>query len=296
MNEPVQFRCARSSDVEELKAFQISFRYSKDIESEIAGGNKESFRWIVGLREGRICACHRTMLIAGWGFLGGVFVPPWETDIYLVAKITRFAVQDLFHVASQGLLAWTDTSETPKAANMRRLKFELYPWIVNRFFMDESQIEKFRGVLITRGDDRFRWRSGTADDYPQIVGLTEFNSSFIDALPLREADLLSRWYVCEEAHELQAAIHYWKHEDTVEIHFSLSRNPNFDIFQGIHDVVKNIAADARFVKINIEDSRKLTLLRLLSLGLNTYSQGHRIVLFRRKISEGHNENIPGITG
>ena len=273
------FRLANLMDIEHLVNFPIQFHYKKDIAEEISGSNAQHFRWVVGEDEERICAFHRTMLVAGWGFWGGVFVAPWIEDPWLMYNLLKFAHADLRALPLEGQLAWTDSPEVPKAVLLRRLGFTENSLRINRLMYVKTEVlARFRAVHPKGGVGQ--WRHSMAGDYPQIVELAKGSPTFITTLPAVAMGDLERWYVYEED-RIKAAINWWRHEETLEIHFVLAETAEFDVADGIIRLLgAEITDEVKIVKVNFEASRKITFLRLVMFGANTYSCGFESTLYR----------------
>jgi hypothetical protein len=79
-------------------------------------------------------------------------------------------------------------------------------------------------------------------------------------------------------------MNWWIHGDTLEIHFTLSQQPEFDITSGIVHLLSALDnEELSYLKINLEFERKLTLIRLLAFGPKTYRNGYQTTLLFKPI-------------
>ncbi|WP_137791897.1 hypothetical protein [Bacillus sp. E(2018)] len=267
-----QFTVATSKDIAELNDLEIPFNFKNNISLELTEENLNRFRWILKRKDSRIVGFHRSFIVSGWGFLSGIFIQRDNTDQWLLPKLVNYAIKDLISNGCSGLIAWDDSPPSYKTDILKRYGFTEYPSCINRLFFNREGIEK----LSFTSQQNAGWSISTERDVKNILLLAKRVSSYINLDNLKEVKE-SFWIVKYHEGNIVAAINYWVHGNTAEVHFSISENVSLDITGGIQALALKVSNIQRiqFLKINLEPERVLTLIRLTSFGACTYRNGYK---------------------
>jgi hypothetical protein len=274
----IVLRAAAAADLEQLQRFPIRYNFRHDIEREICGEHASCFLWLVCEREGEIVAFHRSMMVAGWAFMGGVHVARYVPSKWLLLELARSVMER--HAAIKSLLgmaAWADSPTVPKALLLEKLGFERYAEDVHRFIFRDDSLRR----LVEAGrrcGPRGSWVYADHSHSALLSELAMTGSSFLGAISIRIGGL-PQWLVHSAVGE-ESALLWWRHGNTVEVHLSLSRSPGFDITEGVAMLAVDLCDDADMLKISVCSSSVATLLRLMLLSPATYQHGHVATLYR----------------
>ncbi|MEK5209702.1 hypothetical protein [Psychrobacillus sp. FSL H8-0510] len=265
-----------------LKKLNIPFNYKSTIDIELNELNYKKFRWIICEEEGVITGFHRSIIIEGWGFLAGVFISEKNSDPWLLNKLVKYAISDLSHRGCIGVIAWDTHPLSNKTPILIRLGFSQYPFLVYRFIFDINGINSLR--IIPKAN-QIKWRLGNSEDYRNIKSLLNTKSSFIDSLPIKPEGEGDNWVVLQEKNAIIAAINWSVHGNVLEIFFTLSSLIGLDIMDGLQFLVSEVIKnnDIELLKINLEQNRKITLMRLMSCHPKTYQKGYENTCLVRKV-------------
>ncbi|EJR29910.1 hypothetical protein EXW32_29955 (plasmid) [Bacillus mycoides] len=282
MNASREIGLATSKDVVQLKNIKIPYQFKSTVQEEICGEYSNVFRWIICKEDGKVIGFHRSKIVAGWGILAGILITPESSDIWLANNLSRFAIEDLTLNTTEGILAWAESPDAHKVKLMKRYGFEIFPDYIYRLIFDKESLELFINKKIIAVTD-LTWRSSNFNDYDQIIKLLNFKNSFVDSLPNKHSTDKTRWYVCIENERIIAAINWWLHSDTLEIHFTLSEESDFDITSGLYCLLLELKnKQIKYININLEKARKMTLIRLLNFKPKTYRHGYISYLLYKK--------------
>jgi hypothetical protein len=268
------FSIADQADIKQLNGLNIPFNYRNSIETELTKDQKANhFRWVVYKENGEIIAFHRSSIISNWGFFAGVFVKENFQDSWMVYKIVDFAIDDLANIGCKGCIAWDDYPKTIKTDILSRSGFEVSPLIIYRLIFNQTGISRINSHLLKKEST---WRDGRDIDYEKIEKLVLQGGSFLPDIQ-EGSRSMSGWFVNEKDGEVIAAIKWWLHQSLLEVHYTISKEPNMDIFEGIINLVKNVSK-YNYVgqfKINLESQRKLSFIRLSAFKPYTYKNGYK---------------------
>lgn len=264
---------AKKEDIGILKKLNIPYNYKNTIDIELDELNSEKFRWIIYKENGKIIAFHRSIIHKGWGFLAGIFITDKNSDPWLLNKIINYSINDLLNCGCIGLIAWDDIPISSKTPILKRFGFNEYPYPVFRFIFDIKGINTLKASY---NQNQAYWRFSNLSDYPYIQKLLTAESSFIDSLQIESVDCEEGWVVLQEE-EIVAALSWSLHGNVLEIFFSLSCQEGLDIMGGILFLVSQVIENHKidFLRINLEHSRRITHIRLMSYQPKTYQNGYK---------------------
>jgi hypothetical protein len=267
-----QFSLATIDDLKELNEIDIPYNFKKNISLELSSKNSEHFRWIVKRENNEIIGFHRSLIVSGWGFLSGIFIKKENIDQWLLPKLVAYAINDLKTKGCSGLIAWDDSPPSYKTTILKRYGFSTFPSIINRIIFDREGIER----LLNNRQEKDNWLNAQKKDIKHIVKLTQMVDSYIKLSEFKDTEK-SLWLVNYKDDRLIAAINYWIHGNTLEIHFSFSEDPSHDITEGIQKLATKVKYEnaVQYLKVNLEPERILSFIRLTSFGALTYQNGYK---------------------
>jgi hypothetical protein len=285
------FSIACEADIAQLKSLKIPFNYRNSIEAELLKDEKSNhFRWVVYKENDVILAFHRSIIISNWGFFSGVFVKENIPDCWMVHKIVDYAIEDLKSMGCSGCIAWDDSPKTVKTDMLSRSGFSISPLLIYRLIFNETGIKHINSYL---SKEKNLWRDGRDIDAEEINNLHLRGSSFLPDVQDGYRNR-SNWFVKEKDGEVMAAINWWLHQNLLEIHYTLSKEPYMDITEGIINLVKKVSNMNHVgqFKINLESQRKLSFIRLSAFQPHTYRGGYENLCLIKEFQ--HNKGDRGI--
>lgn len=283
MNSNYTYRQAEEKDIKVLEEEKIAFHYKNNIKAEICGKNSQNFIWIIMEDDGVLCGFTRSKKLTNWWSIEGLYISERVNDIWCAYKITNYTIVKLSSMHIRGILTWTDSTETPKAQIFRRHNFSPYGKRVYRFILFHQSILKLQSLTLSANTND-NWDYANTNQYQKIINLSKNSNSFIENINIDRKNQLTKWFVYNHGSDILAAICWWKHEDLIEIHFTLSKEQGFDCIDGIIKLI-NLELDKSInqIKINLEYDRFKSLMRILQISPSTYNNGYCITLFKYNI-------------
>lgn len=281
MNIEYVYRIATEKDVKILQRSDVGFHYIKNVRNEIVGDEAPNFLWIIMEHENTYCGFARCKKIYSWWIMEGLYIEKRMKDIWAAYKLTQYTINFLRQTEMSGVLSWTDSSSSGKANIFIKSDFKIFPMRVYRFILYQQSIEK----LILQGiEENEKWNLADNSDYEFIMELSKRGNSFVDNVFIDDSDKMTRWIVYKEENKILAAICWWKHDDLLDIHYTLSENEDFDCVDGIIKIIQMRYDDSvTMVKINLEPKRLTSLLKILRVQPSTYNTGYMHYLLKYNI-------------
>ena len=274
----IKYRIATENDIKTLENSKVEFHYMQSINSEIAGINSRNFIWIIMDCEGEYSGFARCKKINNWWIMEGLYIDDKVNDVWAAYKLTQYAIEYLRKSGSKGIVSWTDTPASGKAGIFIKNKFSMYPLGVYRFILYENAMAKLMSLECKEKHD---WELATSSDYESIMRLSLTGNSFINNVVINEQDKLTKWFVYKNGNNVLAAICWWKHDDLLDIHYTLSQNKNFDCVGGIIKIMQMVCdGSVNIVKINLELMRISSLIKILKVQPSTYCSGYMHYLLK----------------
>lgn len=272
MNTEYVYRMATEKDINILQSSDVEFHYIKSIRSEIVGDKASNFLWIIMENESKYCGFARCKKICSWWIMEGLYVDKNMSDIWAAYKLTQYTIYFLQKTKDSGILSWTDSASSGKANIFIKCGFEFFQNRVYRFILYKQSMEKLLSLGVEENE---RWSLANCSDYKSIMELSQNGNSFVSNIFIDESDEMVKWLVNKEGNKIVAAVCWWKHDDLLDIHYTLSENANFDCVGGIIKIVQMEYDDSvTMLKINLEPERLISLIKILRIHPSTYNTGY----------------------
>ncbi|WP_214803164.1 hypothetical protein [Exiguobacterium sp. ERU656] len=265
---------ATISDINELKKMDIPFNFKKNIELEINSGSHKSFEWIVAKEKEQIIGFHRTMIVSDIGFLSGIFINdkvesknPW-----IAHSLVLYSLESLKKSNIVSLVAWDSDIESHKSKILMKNDFYVSKSLYRRLIFSKNGISS---LLNSKLEPTIKWDIASESDSLSITKLAKNKQEFLAGLVIKNHEY-KNWIVKRINGVVEAAICWWSHGNTLEVHFSISNDPTLDIIDGIINILNLVEKkeELEFFKINLESERLLTMLRLSTYKPYTYKEGY----------------------
>lgn len=106
----------------------------------------------------------------------------------------------------------------------------------------------------------------------------------MDNIVFSNDDKMTKWMIYKESNMVLAAICWWKHDDLLDIHYTLSLEESFDCIDGIIKLLQlEYNSSLSLVKINLESKRFSSLFKLLRTQPCTYGSGYINYLLKQEV-------------
>ena len=275
------YRIAQENDISILESIGVKFHYAKSIKTELIGDNTFNFLWILMEKEQSLVGYARCKKLYNWWIMEGLYI---NNDIWAAYKLTQYTIEYLKNVGKSGILSWTDSPLSGKAKIFLKNGFILYPKAIYRFILYPEAILKLMSSNIKSIEN---WELANQSDFDEIISLSKSGSSYVENISISNDDKLTKWMVCKERNMIIAVICWWKHDDLIDIHFTLSKEAAFDCIDGIIKLLQQEYDDSiTLVKINLESKRFNSLLRILKIQPSTYGTGYINYLLKQEFYGG----------
>ena len=272
MSDKYVYRIAHVRDISNLLSSDVEYHYLKSIRNEIVGENASDFLWIIMENELTYCGYSRSKKVNGWWIMEGLYVAKKVNDIWAAYKLTLYTIQLLQNKKNKGILSWLDASSPGKANIFLKNGFLVFPKSVYRFILYKQSIEEF--ISLDRKEAE-GWKVADKKDYWDITELSKNGKSFVNSICIDDNEHMAKWIIKREDNRLIAAVCWWRHDDLVEIHYSLSENANYDCTGGMIKAVQmEYDNSLTMVRINLESERFVNLLKILKVRPCTYNTGY----------------------
>ncbi len=284
MSDKYVYKIATEKDISNLLTSDVEYHYLKSIRSEITGENASDFMWIIMKNELTYCGYSRSKKVSGWWIMEGLYIDKKVNDIWAAYKLTLYTIHLLQNKKNRGILSWMDASSFGKANIFLKNGFIVYPKNIYRFILYKRSIEEFISLY---GKEVDGWKEADTNDYWDITELSNNGKSFVNSICIDDSEHMAKWIIKREGSRLVAAVCWWRHDDLVEIHYSLSENANYDCIGGMIKAVQIEYDDSlTMARINLESERFVNLLKILKVRPCTYNTGYIHQLLKYSTDDG----------
>ena len=275
------YRIAQEKDIILLESIGITFHYIKSVKTELIGEYTSHFLWILMEKEGFLAGYARCKKIHNWWIMEGLYIDDKTNDIWAAYKLTQYTIEYLRENGKFGILSWTDSPLSGKANIFLKNNFIIYPKEIYRFILYRKSILNLMSLSSKKIE---KWEIANYSDFDQIIGLSRYANSFVDNIVFSNDDKMTKWMIYKESNMVLAAICWWKHDDLLDIHYTLSLEESFDCIDGIIKLLQlEYNSSLSLVKINLESKRFSSLFKLLRTQPCTYGSGYINYLLKQEV-------------
>lgn len=254
------FSKATIEDYKEISKLEIPFSFGKNLKEELT--KPDQYRWIILKENSSIQAFHRSILLDGTGYLGGIFSK--KSNHKILYELLKYSIEDLSNLSPNGLIAWDSFPETAKFTLLKKFEFKKNIKPIIRIFFEYKSVVELVKIKESYLDE---WIVPTQDELRNF--LFNLNSN------LKNQNFIqTNWLIGRKAGVNYCAVCWWNNGIFTELLFSVSYDATLDITGSLKYIIKHTNSKRPFIlKINLEEERKISFLKLLRFNPKTYKEG-----------------------